>query len=139
MVINYLETIERKEGTTTAEYNYLDRSAQDFNYYRLKMIDLDGSYKYSKVVSAETDCQGHGEMKIYPNPTTKDNGILNIKFYSGRAEAQINILGRTVKSLSLEVEREWNTLTLDISDLPSGTYNVQITGDKTSKMLIIQE
>ena len=72
----------------------------------------------------------------------KDNGILNIKFFSEREETQINIvdmLGRTVKSISLDVEREWNTITLDISDLPSGTYNVQIVGDKKSKMLIIQE
>jgi len=49
------------------------------------------------------------------------------------------MMGRTVKSISLEVEKEMNRLTLDISDLPSGTYNVQIAGDRNSKMLIIQE
>jgi len=137
-----LDAINGKGGTTAAIYNYLDRSAQDFNYYRLKMVDLDGSYKYSKVVNIELNCEGDEDLVIYPNPSPKDNGILNIKFYSGREEAQINIvdmLGRTVKSVSLEVEREWNTVTLDISDLPSGTYNVQIAGDRKSKMLIIQE
>ena len=106
------------------------------------MVDLDGSFKFSKTVSVKTNCANDEDLLIYPNPVAKNHGVLNIKFYSGRNEAQINIidmLGRTIKSIYLEVEKEWNTINLDISDLPAGTYNIQIAGEKNSKMFIIQE
>ncbi|WP_176885151.1 right-handed parallel beta-helix repeat-containing protein [Dyadobacter soli] len=38
------------------------------NYYRLKMVDLDGSYALSQIVAAD---HGNGlQMQVYPNPVT---------------------------------------------------------------------
>jgi len=51
-------------------YNYLDRfPAHGKNYYRLKSVDLDGSFEYSNVVIAEWDGKSGGVI-IYPNPIT---------------------------------------------------------------------
>jgi len=68
--------------------------------------------------------------------------MLNVRFFSEREEARINITdmtGRIIKSLSLEVEKDWNALGMDISDLPSGTYNLQIVGSRYSKMFNVIE
>ena len=110
---------------------FITVTLQDYNYFRLKMVDLDGNYKYSKIVNTETNCKSEKELLIYPNLIGKDTGTLNIKLFSERDETQINIvdmLGRKVNSISLEVE--WNTISLDISDFPSGIYNVQVAGEK---------
>jgi len=40
-------------------------------YYRLKLIDLDGTFSYSEVVYLENNSGGNaGAMKVYPNPST---------------------------------------------------------------------
>jgi len=135
--------VKGKGNITTTTYDYLDRSAADFNYYRLKMVDLDGSVDYSKIVNAETGCKMDDEgLVIYPNPVPKEYGMLNVRFFAEREEVKINITdmnGRIIKSLSLEVEKDWNALGMDISDLASGTYNLQIVGSRYSKMFNIIE
>jgi hypothetical protein len=37
-------------NASISRYNYLDREATEINYYRLKMVDLDGSSKISNIV-----------------------------------------------------------------------------------------
>ena len=37
-------------SNSTKKYNYLDKDVAELNYYRLNMVDLDGSYKRSNVV-----------------------------------------------------------------------------------------
>jgi len=138
-----IEIIEATGGEFTETYFYTDKEASPFNYYRLKMVDLDGTFKYSSIRAVETDCESTNELNIYPNPASANNGVLNVKFYSKRSEAQLQItdmLGRVVKQLTLDVESDYiNTVQLDISDLPSGNYTMTILGDRTSKMFIIQE
>jgi len=138
-----IEIVEAKGGDFTEFYKYKDRQASTFNYYRLKMVDLDGTFEYSNIAQANTECEDTHEVIIYPNPISPTNGILSVKFYSERPEAQLQItdmLGRVVKRLTLDVEAEFtNTIQMDISDLPSGNYTMQLLGDKTSKMFIIQE
>ena len=80
------------------------------------MVDLDGSFEYSEIISVRKNCDRLREAQI--NTT--------------------DMLGRLVRTFSLEFEKEWNTSSLDISDLPAETYNVQIEGKKNSKILIIQ-
>ena len=138
-----LERVTGKGEGITSTYQYLHLATEVNNYYRLKMVDLDGSFEYSKILNAKTDCRTDTEIILYPNPTSKSTGVLNIKFYSVLTETQVQIvdmLGRTVKSISTGTDIGWNTMTLDISDLPSATYNVRLEGGtNNSKMLIIQE
>ena len=47
----------------------------DDNYYRLKMVDLNGSFTYSKTVKISGSRKPSGIL-LYPNPVT--NGMVNI-------------------------------------------------------------
>jgi hypothetical protein len=51
-------------------YNFTDKNLQSGKYqYRLKMIDYDGSFKYSKVVETEVSLPKNFELsQNYPNP-----------------------------------------------------------------------
>lgn len=138
-----MEYVEAKGGSTTTTYQYKDQAAANFNYYRLKMIDLDGGFEYSNIIQAITECESTHDVNIYPNPIGVGVGMLNVGFYSKGTEAQIQItdmLGRVVRRITLEVEEDFvNSVQIDISEFPVGSYTLQLVGDKKSKIFIIQE
>ena len=107
------------------------------------MVDLDGSFEYSDILFESLDCINAQELFIYPNPIVRDNGVLNIEFYSPKNEIKIqisDILGRTVKLISLDTETEsMISLQLDVKELPSGIYTIHLVGEQSSKMFLIEE
>ncbi len=128
------EKIADVEGTGGAgipySYNYLDKNAGVQNYYRLKMIDLDGTFDLSKVISVKTDCENMEAFTLYPNPGTVGDGLLNLRFNStsGKAHIQIaDMYGRVVRRLVIETEvNQENTLQMDVADLIEGSYYLQL-------------
>ncbi len=138
-----IEKIDGQGGVISSQaYQYFDEAASVHNYYRLKMVDLDGSEKYSEVVSANTDCENEYEMTIYPNPVSIYSGKVSLKFYAEREQTAIIVVdmtGRVVKHLSLPVNKEWNTVRIDVSDLAVGSYFVKQLGTRSAKSFIIQE
>jgi hypothetical protein len=59
-------------------YTYTDGSpASGNNYYRLKMMDLDGQFAYSKVAVVSFQAGGPASMAVYPNPA---RGAFNLVF-----------------------------------------------------------
>lgn len=57
------------------DYSYIDVEApQGKSLYRLKMSDIDGTYRYSTVVSVHNDCQ-NALISIFPNPSSEQQGI----------------------------------------------------------------
>ena len=118
-------------GTGTQAYIYLDKSSSSsINYYRLKMIDLDGSFEYSSIIVVSLPCnQIEREIQLFPNPIGKDQNLLNLRFFSNKLEAKViitDMLGKPIRIISTSSERGWNTMNLDISNLPSGTYFTRI-------------
>lgn len=75
-------------------YSYMDvHAGQGVNSYRLKLVDLDGSFEYSKIVSARKDC-GLGAPVVYPNPF---NGVLHVEYSQRIKELRlVSITGNTV-------------------------------------------
>ncbi|MET0638227.1 MAG: hypothetical protein ABWZ25_19510 [Chitinophagaceae bacterium] len=88
----YFQTIgsvPSENATFVKTYNWLDQSPlQSINYYRLKMIDIDGAFKYSRTI--RLDMKAIKSISIYPNPVT--DGILMIQMYGQlKGEHTINI------------------------------------------------
>lgn len=90
------------------------------NYYRLKIVDADGSFIYSNIITIDTKTS---DIRIYPNPA-KD--FLNIEFKNINEKAQIklmNVAGVIVKSQSLTATSMHK---MNINNLPAGLYHLQI-------------
>jgi Secretion system C-terminal sorting domain len=110
-----LETYETTDETPTL----------GVNYYRLKMVDMDGSFKLSNIRSVDFGNPKKGsKIKIYPNPTD-DN--LQVLFDSNAAQESknytiFNLLGQVLMQGEL-------TNNVNISSLPAGAYFIKVEND----------
>jgi hypothetical protein len=75
----YVTSVRGKgESTIKTDYTAVDQDiANGQLYYRLKSIDLDGTYEYSKIVSVLT-ASGEGKIIVYPNPVRDRKITVNI-------------------------------------------------------------
>jgi hypothetical protein len=76
-----IEEIPGENGTHQQDFQYTDEALGLNNYYRLKQVDLDGSYVYSKTIAATgTGCDNNAaKILTYPNPVSQ-NQTLTIQF-----------------------------------------------------------
>ena len=96
---------EKGAGTTTTprHYSYMDANPQSKNYYRLRIVDLDGSSSFSKVIVVNVGERPAGVF-VYPNPIV--NRKFTVEFIdSDPSEAHIvlfDLLGRNCWSEALK-------------------------------------
>ncbi|MFK7806645.1 MAG: SdrD B-like domain-containing protein [Saprospiraceae bacterium] len=123
-------------------YRFVDDEAGKSNYYRLKMVDYDGSFEYSTIRHLSLECGEFSDLTVYPNPISPYDKVLNIEFLAKGEEAQIlitNMLGRTVRVLNVGTEKNIsNMIRVDISDLPPGSYLLKELNTRQSKMIVVQ-
>ncbi len=98
-------------------------------FYKLKVIELDGTVSYSSTIRVNTNINSNDDVKIYPNPT---NNILIIEASMGLENIEIyNFSGiRLINTTSTNIS---------IKDLPCGNYMIKITrinGDVSTNKII---
>jgi hypothetical protein len=135
-------------GTTTAANNYTftDKNilSQTVYLYRLKQIDFDGSFSYSKVVQVSTNSISTFELKQnYPNPFNPSTQISFSLAQNGFVKLVVyNLLGQEVKTLiNRNMEAGSHSITFDASGLQSGVYIYKLTSSGltlTKKMVLLR-
>jgi hypothetical protein len=129
-----------KAGAANGQYSFTDNTPlSKQNYYRLKMVDADGNYNYSRIVTIRND-GSNPVLKLTPNPVVSN---LNVSFLSEKAEAvHINFfdqMGRMVKRYNVQANKGLNAFNLtDLNSLPAGNYTVEVIGEsiKTRQQII---
>ncbi|MEO0895428.1 MAG: PA14 domain-containing protein [Bacteroidota bacterium] len=119
-----LEEIPVK-GEATGDWNYVypDRDPiRGTNYYRLKMIDLDGSFVYSEI--RQVDMNGNF-LSVYPNPVPQGE-MLQVKLDFEEAR-QVNVsifdlAGREVINRQVEMSGSQMIEQISTRDWKRGTY-----------------
>ncbi len=115
-------------GTSTKshEYSYVDENLEAGNYsYRLKQIDFNGSYEYSKVVEAEVEDHVNFELaQNYPNPFNPSTNIdFSIPSNENVRLSVYNVLGQEIKTLFNGFMKSGNhTINFNAVNLNSGLY-----------------
>ena len=122
-----IETIKRISAAGFSmerkSYAAFDFSPAENNYYRLKIVDLDGRYEYSHIVELKNG-QPDG-IQVYPNLITD---VTTIYFKEETAEATEVVL----VSMAGKVWRKWQLPPgiyeerLPMDDLPGGMYFLKI-------------
>jgi hypothetical protein len=119
-------------GTTTEKqiYNYYDNNISVGKYsYRLKQVDFNGSFEYSKSVEAEIITPDKFELnQNYPNPF---NPSTTIKFSlpsAGNVKLSVyNLLGQEVQTLlNGFMEAGVHTVNFNAKNINSGIYLYKI-------------
>ncbi|MCF0069559.1 T9SS type A sorting domain-containing protein [Dyadobacter sp. CY261] len=128
-----------QESSALKSYQFIDSYSLGMNYYRLKMVDYDGSYEFSKIVSVLNSVEHSIVGSFYPNPS---NGPVFVDVYAYASETwQIRVFdtsGRVIKTESRILQKGMNKVPL--SNLIKGTNIVQFENGKssTSRVLVQQ-
>ena len=127
MAYSFLDKLEAK-NVNRAYYDLLDNSLTPLPsvYYRLLMVDLDGSSKYSplRVVQFEEV----SKIKVYPNPTAHTivlTGPPNSVFYVFNSDGSKILEGTTVDSITIIDCSQWSAGIYKISFQNSSNLNVE--------------
>ena len=128
------------------QYSYTDNSGLSSGSYsyRLKQIDNDGQFEYSKVVDVSFNAPTEFSLKQnYPNPFNPTTTIS----YSLPEKAQVRLIvydaiGNEVASLVNQEQAEGeHNISFDASNLSSGIYFYKLTAGsfaKTMKMILLR-
>jgi hypothetical protein len=103
-------------------------------YYRLKMIDLNGDYKYSNVIMLRKDGV-KGGLSISPNPVTNAS-LANVRFETNRkgvVDIQVvDMSGKVVLRQQNQVNEGINSLSINnMNRLQPGMYMLQLNDGQT--------
>jgi len=128
---NEFTTIGRVEAagdsSNLLDYEFFDEEpVSGISYYRLKSIDLDGSFENSDIVMVQID--------VLRNATLSPNPVRFSSFYTFTAEASGNIEftvvdlnGRVMNNFSELIEAGFNKIEIDFTSLANGLYVLNVS------------
>jgi hypothetical protein len=109
------------KATSQKTYSFTDGSSSDNNsYYRLKMVDIDGAFKYSYIVSIKSKLNTN--ISLSPNPVKNNLMIQHPKVIT---EGHIQVFssnGQLLKDVRLAANAVISNV--DMSGFTSGLYHI---------------
>ena len=133
----------------TLEYQFIDENAVNhvnFNknlFYRLKMVDLNGTHEYSDIKNVQFE-GNRSAIKVYPNPTFStvnisfdglgmiENGIVEIRDVSSRTVFVQSVDFSKTRSQKLEMKN---------LGIGQGVYFIRVRADEeilsTQKLIVV--
>jgi Zn-dependent metalloprotease len=118
-------------STVRNAYSFTDSHYdKGINYYRLKQVDTDGSFAYSKMIAIESG--GMREVKYFPNPV---QSLLSIELPDTEmTECNVKVFNSAGQCV-LDKERtkiSKGKMSLDLAKLPAGVYQIVVSDDITT-------
>jgi hypothetical protein len=138
---NVARVTAKGSAATVANYLQVDNAPEvGLNYYRLKIVDKNGSYTYSNVVVVKYNVSADVISNVKPNPFT--NRIDIYIYLDNSKELMLNlydVAGNMVYSKKVKGLKGANIVTVsDLAKLPKGTYLLKVITDNniiTEKLL----
>jgi G8 domain len=111
------------------------------NYYRIKVVEIDGKVIYSKVLKVDIGRNVKGII-LYPNPVAGSD--ISIGFAAVKGQYTLRVLNNAGQEVySKQIVHPGGTISQSVtlpSALKTGVYNLMISGDnyRENKMFIMQ-
>jgi hypothetical protein len=124
------------KGTSSQVQNYRFEdsspleSSEKVVYYRLKQLDFDGSFEYSKTISIRTN--GKNVVGVFPNPSKGVFTLTGVKNIEDETFTIVNSVGQT---LSIVIQDNGQ---FDMSLFPSGIYYLRIASSGQVIKLVME-
>jgi choice-of-anchor B domain-containing protein len=114
-----------KANNAPSTYTSFDKNPElGINYYRLKTVDNDGSFDYSKVVGIAFSSK-KSSVFLYPNPSKNRLFLSNNAYADNQNVLIMDVVGKVVLRSTVGQGRTG----FDIENLSSGEYFLMIDGD----------
>ena len=113
-----------------SDYKFSDVEAGN-TYYRLKQVDKDGTFTYSKILRSNCAIASI-TLLIYPNPVTDHTDLVfqSDKNFSGTVQV-FSTSGQLVKNIGVQVQRGQNKIRINLPGLMKGTYMLRLNNGET--------
>lgn len=92
------------------------------NYYRIRQVDMDGKYRYSRIVSIEVS-ESSGRMKLFPNPV---NNVLTINVPAIPGKYVISVVDAAGRLATRSVVPGNSLINLQLRHLADGVYHITV-------------
>lgn len=132
-------------STEIKNYSFTDKSVNSGKYYyRLKQVDFDGSFEYSKTV--EADVAAPKEYKLFANYPNPFNPSTKIAFTLPETQVVklrvFNMLGQEIATLvNSKMEAGKHEITFNAKNLTSGVYIYKLEAGsfvQTKTMMLVK-
>jgi len=124
---------------SSTDNDAVNQSAQRL-FYRLKMVDIDGTYKYSNIVSVLMPFIT-GKLTVSPNPVINEVKISVASPEDGRVQWKlIDNVGRVMMKGTENVKKgAGNNFTINMTRLSAGTYYLSVEGAGNDQRVKMQK
>lgn len=122
-------------GTSNTKNNYSTTDLQPLSgisYYRLQLVDIDGSITYSKVVAVNNN--ELFTIKLFPNPA---HDILYVHANGNNETATVQLIdvsGKIINGTKVILSQDLS-FPVNIHNISRGIYNLKITTESGTKTL----
>ena len=114
-------------GTLSAAnaYQYSWKATGDKIFYRLKIVDKDETFTYSKITPITINCNTVKSVKLFPNPAIVNKQLnINLTGYQATAKGELlSATGQLIKTIVLK--NGANSIVVD--NVAQGFYTLRIT------------
>ncbi|MGC4034584.1 MAG: T9SS type A sorting domain-containing protein [Chitinophagaceae bacterium] len=105
------------------------------NYYRLKMVDINGSFTYSRTIKIYNGSGNDERLLINPNPVVREFTLSTSFPENGPVTINItDVTGKLVKRISDNVSKGYVTMEIyQLDKLSAGTYFIEVRQNDYSR------
>lgn len=110
-------------SSSISTYTFTDYSpGSGIIYYRLRQVDIDGQFDYSKIVPVRTG-ENVSPVQIFPNPVHNQTWVMLFSNETTTSVLEImNTSGQLVFSRTVSLQEGNNSVSLQLESLPNGVY-----------------
>jgi hypothetical protein len=119
-------------GSEACPYSYTDVLHNDLNFYRLKMVDKNGEFSYSKIISLDPTSANSSLYNLISSSVMSENLLVKINSKK-KTTAKLVIYSISGSSLvtknDVSIKEGTNQLNANIDDLAKGVYFFKVYFD----------
>jgi hypothetical protein len=127
----------KSAGNSSNDINYSftdEYPHKGINYYRLKQVDLDGKFEFTKVITVENTTPS--KTSIYPSLRREsDINYVDLTEYSGDEKISIDLYDTNGRQINQVTMKGGLVQPLDFGQLKAGLYFVKINNQLKSETL----
>lgn len=121
------------------DYHFVDQFPGNRKtvFYKLKIVDFDGSYSYSPLIQIEKLVNGNEIKGVFPNPTNMNLTIETQQKMSAYSQIYLtDIQGKIIYQIAIN-ELDENSTIVNLSELRNGLYFLNVIKKNGEKYLTL--